>query len=365
MKTFVYREVRPAKHERRRELLSQLALIKKYPDMKDIKRELRQQLRKTEGHTSYFLFHKGSRYFIGNETSKNKFLFAGLSGDLVDYHLREFRARGKKLFAPNKNILIKSIGNYIPLDKTTPGAYVRANKVIRRQKATMGKVPKTRDTYVGIELEYASTLSIQQIAELIADAGLHDSIRVMRDGSIVPEGPFVHQIEFCILAKFSELNSVLEKFKAILDPAKFLANNSCGFHVHLDAREKDVHRMFHNLVCMQSLLFKMAAAHRQESRYCVPISSPNFNEIDETAINAHYDAISKSAYYKHRTIEIRIHESTTDLTSVSKWVTLLKKIADYSGEMLEFASLGGAINQLAKINLEPELVEYVNQKQAI
>lgn len=365
MKTFVYREVRKPNLERRRELLSQLAIINKYPDMKDIKRELRQELRKTEGHTFYYLFYKGLRYFLGDASLSGKFILMNLNEDVIKKELQNIRFNRK--LEQTKNIYIKSVDQYISVPTinglpTEKNIYIRANKKVRSFKALRSKKPSTNDSYVGIELEFASILDLDQIADKIAEANLHDTVRVMRDGSIVTEGPYVNQVEFCILSKFSDLDKTLEKFKIILNPDEFLANDSCGLHVHLDARNGDVKKMFHNLVCMQTLLFDMVAEHRAESKYCNPLSTPEFDLIDYTAPHAHWDAISKYAFYKHRTIEIRMHESTTDLTNVSKWVKLLKKIADYKGEPLKF---GIGKKQIDKIQLEPDLMKYIESKQAV
>lgn len=370
MKTFIQREVRPPNDEKRRQLLTELAKLRAYPELKELKREFRTELRKTHGSTQYFMYYKGLRILLGGENRSLKFLTLELNSEAIDTQLKQFRSVRKIPRRNNKRVLINSLGDYIYLDyvdgmHSEPQSIFKATKHVRRYKALRGKRPTTNDSYVGIELEYASKLDLNTVADMLAEAGLHNSVRAMRDGSIEVDAEYPHQIEFCILSKFSELDKTLEAVKKIITPENFEANESCGFHVHLDARQRDVKRMFHNLVCMQNLLFNMAAEHRQDSRYCNPLNTPVFDEVDERAEHAHWDAISKFAFYKHQTIEVRIHESTTDLTNVSKWVKLLKRISDYAGEPLKFGSLATSLEQLPKIKLEPEILEYVKEKRIV
>jgi len=53
------------------------------------------------------------------------------------------------------------------------------------------------------------------------------------------------------------------------------------------------------------------------------------------------------------------------LTLVSKWVKLLKKIADYQGSDLEFGSMGTTLNQVEKLKLSEELTTYIKEKSAV
>src|SRR5690349_20748548 len=113
MKTFIYWEVREPYHEKRREVLGQLAQLRKYPDLKDVKRELRQQLRRTEGHVGYYLFYKGLRYFLGDEFKSNKYSMMTLNPDIIMTDLKNKRQMAKLSLAGVKKVLIPSMDQYM------------------------------------------------------------------------------------------------------------------------------------------------------------------------------------------------------------------------------------------------------------
>lgn len=370
MKTFVYAEGRQPDLVKRREILENLARLKKYPEMSDLKRLFRVELRKTFGYKNYFLFHKGVRIFIGDQYKVNKFISPFTADESIRKTLKAHRSYQKTILPKSKSIVIPSLG--MGFNRTvlggvgdTPDQFFKMNKQIRSKRVFTTKTPKSKDTYIGIELEYASAIPMEEIADLIADAGLHNKLKIMRDGSISVEAAYRYQVEFCLLTTLEELPKDLEKMQKFLIPELFKANPSCGFHVHLDARHKDPKKIFHNLVCMQSLLFSLVDEHRQDNRYCKPMSTPNFDDVDEHADHAHWDAISKYSFFKHRTIEVRIHQSTINLTTVLNWVKLLRKIADYEGEPLNFGSHSSTLKQLPKIGLDDGLMTYLKEKRAV
>lgn len=369
MRTFVYSETRKPDLEKRREILEHLVRLRKYPTLKDLKKHFRRELRKTYGFKTYYIYYKGLKFFLGNQDKKHKFLAPFLKEEVIKRELAEHRKEVKVDKIEHKSVPISTVRGFFAITKTNgfPGkdAFFNINKKIRQTKVFSAKAPKTKDSYVGIELEYASVFSLEEVADKIAEAGLHDKLRVMRDASIVTDPIYQHQIELCLLTKLGDLDADLEKLQKIIVPVDFNANNTCGFHVHLDARQYNVKKMFHNLVCMQSILFSMVAEHRRESKYCRPLNTPNFDEVNERDIHAHWDAISKFAFFKHKTVEVRMHESTCNLAQVSKWVKLLRKIADYQGTELKFGNMSVTNKQISKLDLGDDLLKFVEEKQAI
>lgn len=370
MKNFIYAETRAPDLEKRRVILLNLARLKAYPELKDLKSHFRRELRKTFGYKCYYIFYKGLRFFLGDENKKHKFIAPHLSQDVVNRELKTHRQFLKndvvqeKIIKVGRDHLVYKKRNGFPEKKE---AFLPLSRRLRQTKTYVQKYPdaKDKDPYVGLELEYASNLTLDQVAERVAEHGMHNKLRVMRDGSITVDQKFSHQVELCLLTKMSDLEADLIKLKKIITPANFMPNTSCGFHVHLDARFGDVKKMFHNLACMQNVLFKMVAEHRQESKYCRPLNTPNFDEVDEREEHAHWDAISKFAFFKHKTIEIRMHQSTCDLTLVLKWVKLLKKIADYKGEALKFGTLVTTVKQIPKLDLGDDLMKYLTEKKVV
>jgi hypothetical protein len=122
----------------------------------------------------------------------------------------------------------------------------------------------------------------------------------------------------------------------------------------------DLKKTFANLVSMQSLLFALADDRRRENQYCQPVHTTDFDKVDS---ESHYAAISRFSYHKHKTIEVRIHESTTNLDVVEKWMRLLKTIGDYRGPDLKLGTANSEYNQLVdQIKPAPDIIEYVSKK---
>lgn len=240
-------------------------------------------------------------------------------------------------------------------------------KNMYRQKVSVAKYPLKGDInpYIGIELEYASALSLAEVSDLIIEHDLQDSVRVMNDNSIRVNEIYKYKVEFCILTKWTELKDTLIKLKPIIfdKPQYFSPNTSCGLHVHLDMRHDNPNRVFRNLTSMQSLLFDLVAGHRKNNTYCIPVETTDFDDVNEDDDDLHYHAISKGSYFKQKTIEVRIHQSTLSLTQIDRWITLLKRIADYNGENILVGDQFTLVKNIIKV--EPELIRYIEEQRGL
>lgn len=376
MRSFYYREVIPPDIARRNYLLKKLAWIKfKLKPSKgtqNLIKMMRRHLKATEGKTLYYRCNKGIKMLIGDENTVKKHFLMSKDPRYLQSVLGKMRAQNKTeprvvykeryVEALDMVLKYKTVGGVM----ATPGYFNSELKKVQRRKVTTAKYPVNTDInpYIGIELEYASSLSMDEIAEKLIEAKLHESVRLMNDRSIRVADGYPYAVEFCILTKWSDLKTILAKLKPIIfdKPQHFFPNSSCGFHVHLDARKDDPKRMFKNLVTMQSVLFNLVAEHRRDNKYCAPVLTPDWNEVDEEAEHAHWDAISKYSYRKHETIEVRIHESTLSLTRIEKWITLLKRIADYKGDGMKLGTFETEFKTLKeKVQIEPELIKYIEE----
>lgn len=370
MKIFAYKKVKAANLEYRRELMQDLHRLKSYSKLNELKRYLRCELRKTYEQISYYLNYRGVEIYLGDQFDSNKFLGLAIDPSQLVSTIQKQRKDRQHRDVKFKEKWLKSYEGIVHYNTengtmTEPGHFYKINKKIRSKKAWESKYPTTKDPYVGIELEYASSINHNMIAEMIAEVELHDKVKILTDGSIKTTPNFPYQVELCLLSKFSELDKNLQKLSKIIDPNTLMTNLSCGFHVHLDARNFDVKKMFHNLVCMQSLLFKMASEVRTDNRFCRPMNTSSFDDVNIDRADAHYDAISKFAFYKHKTVEVRIHESTLDMNVVEKWVRLLHKIAYYNGSKLKFGSLEDSVAQIKNLELGDDLTGYVDKRLAL
>lgn len=366
------REIVEPSEERRRMILRKLASLRGVPRAEQLVGSLRKQLKACDGYTRYYRIHKNVKIPICDNNVSRKYLMLGKDPGFMQPHVREYRQKHQSISKIDRrthslketrfNLFYNKIGG-VMVDK---GVFFRENRKINTHKISQPKKPKTKDFYIGLEIEYASSMSISNLLELLLDAKLHDNVRVVRDGSIRTNDIYKHQVEFCILAKFSELENILNRLKPIVfdRPDIFSPNNSCGLHVHLDARHGRVGKIFHNLACVQTVLFALAKDNRRENPYCVPVTNPYFDEGDQ---DSHYDAISRSSFHKHGTVEVRIHHSTLNLTQIIKWVKLLKTVADYNGSaLLNMGSFDSEFNQLKNnLELEPELVKYIEERNVL
>lgn len=381
MRSFFYKEVIPPDMERRNYLLRKIAYVKKntthaVKGTQNLLKMLRNELKKTDGKILYFRKQKGFKIPIGNETTSKKYFLLSKDNNFLTEPIREFRDQNKKTEKIEyKSRPLRTLGMSLQY-RTKGGVMQNPNffggelQKVRRKRVLAPKVPSSKDVdpYIGLELEYASTLSIEQVTDLIIDHKLYNDVRIMRDGSIRTNEIYQHQVEFCILTKWSDLSKTLQRLKPIIfdKPQYFSPNSSCGLHVHLDMRHDSPKRVFKNLVSMQSVLFSLVAEHRRDNRYCVPVTTMDFDEVYADDDDAHYDAISKYAYNKHETIEVRIHQSTLSLTKIERWVTLLKRIADYKGAGLAIGTFDSELKLLKeKIKIELELVKYIEEREAL
>lgn len=186
------------------------------------------------------------------------------------------------------------------------------------------KVPSDPNSnYLGIEVECLIRCSREELETQLIKARLHRNTQLVSDSSIRVDQEGYQGVEIRVLATEQELASVMARLGKILNSRKVdaYANRSCGLHVHLDMRNRDRDVMYKRLFNVQSLMRKCQPASRLTSKYCKKTSGKTFDEASE--INERYSAINVQSYEKHKTIEIRIHEGTTDCDSINSWCKFL------------------------------------------
>lgn len=157
--------------------------------------------------------------------------------------------------------------------------------------------------------------------------------------------------EIAIVAKSTEIKDIIRKVCKVLHDHSAEINNTCGLHVHIDARGRDEKRMFANLVKAQKLLYSMVPRSRYNNSYC----QPNKSGYDMSAYHGRYWGINPKSYNEHKTIEVRLHSGTINAEKINNWIELLQKIA-YSKSVKEIESLN---DLTSKVKLNAKLVEYI------
>ena len=128
-------------------------------------------------------------------------------------------------------------------------------------------------------------------------------------------------------------------------------NSSCGLHVHLDMRQRRPTKCYKNLIRTQDILMQLVDSTRRNNvEYCEKVNvdpallkklyfsdtgKPDYNGMyigrGNQSSNPTYDrytAINAQAYYKFRTIEVRLHHGSIDMTEIYNWCLLLTTIVD-------------------------------------
>lgn len=224
------------------------------------------------------------------------------------------------------------------------------------------KKPTNKKHHVGIELEFISTLSKNELAIKIAEADLEKHICLKDDGSIETDedGDYYYAHEICILATEKNYQSIVNKLCKILR-GNSAVNKTCGMHVHLDMRTRNVHNAYAALFEAQPILYAMCPKSRRTGTYS-QMEKHYVRSIENQ--NGRYYGINKQAYEDHNTLEVRIHSGTLSAVKINNWVGLLLKIVNnkkvYARESV------GTLNDLAKFKkqnkIRGKLSTYINAR---
>lgn len=210
------------------------------------------------------------------------------------------------------------------------------------------RLPKTMTHHIGVEIEFISQYPEDVIKYELLNEGIDENCCLGDDGSI--HEPLDYRgYELRILATIFTYRRILAKVQRVLDKVQAKVNNSCGLHVHLDMRRRDPEKCFNNLRHFERLMFQMIPAKRRNNEFCRPtkqsyVYGPSKWDRDGRFLgyshrppetfaewrqaSSHYDAISLDRLNEYKTIEVRLHEGTTDMTEVTNWVTFLNLIVN-------------------------------------
>lgn len=133
----------------------------------------------------------------------------------------------------------------------------------------------------------------------------------------------------------------LENCCKALNEANAQVNVSTGLHVHIGAQnlsDEAYVNVFKNYQKLESVIDTFMARSRREnnSQWCRSLQGKDFSLC--TSKNDVYDVMSGNRYYKvnacsysrHRTIEFRQHQGSTDFEKISNWVNFCAKLVAWS-----------------------------------
>lgn len=213
--------------------------------------------------------------------------------------------------------------------------------------------PRTKDKYVGIEIECFSKKTRDECRAIVNQIKMKGVIECGADGSVscnckskyemylhedyyrglvqdrrrVPCGCNSH--EFRVLTKEKDLGKNLVKVGNFLKLIEAKVNKTCGLHVHLDMRTRNPIDCAQKLFNIQPIMMKAVAKSRLRNSYCKPVK-----DMVKVIMNGFHDdggkysAINIGSYEDLKTIEVRIHEGSVDSDEIYNWCKFLIESLD-------------------------------------
>lgn len=127
-----------------------------------------------------------------------------------------------------------------------------------------------------------------------------------------------------------------------LNRANASVNRSCGLHVHIGAANlthQQFANVFNNYYYLETLIDKfMAPSRRRDTNvYCRSIKDhsgltrcESVSDVQCTLDNDRYHKINPMSFNRHKTIEFRQHQGTTDYKKILNWVMFCGKLVEWS-----------------------------------
>lgn len=319
---------------------------------------------RTSGGFSIYLASKDRRYSSIKLSAVVS--FEEIHDKLVSYNrsikesIRQIREENKRPYTQTTRRYLRdgtSISVYRSGNMIMPGEIRRISLARRSKIVFTAKSPRTNERHIGIELEFISSSERTQLGNMLLESGLGEYVHLKADGSIRidKDGYHAHELSACIPE--SERKVIISKIAETLSKANSLINKSCGFHVHLDMRNRDRSKAFSNLVSAQSVFYAMNPKSRKENNYCKKTMS---KDLDKERKGSRYKGVNAAALSKYGTLEIRIHSGTVDGVKINNWVDLLISVADADAP---FKRAPRTIDSFCKgYNISSELRSYIIER---
>lgn len=136
--------------------------------------------------------------------------------------------------------------------------------------------------------------------------------------------------------------SALKNAVDTLNMAHASVNRSCGLHVHIGAAnltDQQYANVFNNYYYLETLIDTFMAPSRRadNNQYCKTVAwldgltrAENPVEVRRCMYGDRYYKINAMSYQRHKTIEFRQHQGTTDYKKILNWVMFCGKLVEWS-----------------------------------
>lgn len=162
--------------------------------------------------------------------------------------------------------------------------------------------------------------------------------KLVPDGSISGNEP--NEMVSPVLSGSKGIKAVENACKA-LNSVGARVNKSCGLHVHIGA-EKLTGEQYVNVFKNYQKLEKVIDTFMAESRradngfYCRSLNQIDFSDYHSVQDVIYrvgccrYYKVNALSYSRHKTIEFRQHQGTTNFKKISNWIKFCAKLVNYS-----------------------------------
>lgn len=223
-----------------------------------------------------------------------------------------------------------------------------------------GKTPTMPRKYIGIELEFCAPIREEHFALKLFQNGIHKYAQLKQDGSLRPKEK-EHGFELAILLEEHTYKKGLKKIIDVLKSVKAVVKDRrCGLHVHLDMRRRNKELVYNNFVACQYSLLSIVDPVRYDNEFCKIVRDRKFPTEFTGDRQERYKTINAAAYYKYKTLEVRMHEGSVDYNEIVHWVDLLIKIANYSKKLKDNVTKLPILRN--RLKLKDKLYNYVLER---
>lgn len=159
--------------------------------------------------------------------------------------------------------------------------------------------------------------------------------KFVSDGSLYGDNP----IE-CVspVLKGADGKAALRMACETLSMANASVNRSCGLHVHIgaaDLTDEQYGNVFANYYYLESVIDSFMAPSRRNNTFASSLRDMNpdhFNSRDSVRneLRSRYFKVNAESYIRHKTIEFRQHQGTTNYDKIINWVSFCGKLVAWS-----------------------------------
>jgi hypothetical protein len=268
----------------------------------------------------------------------------------------ERREDARKVYTKRKRIFGEVIAEMSAGVHLESGVFLKAHKEKITKILDFNKKPMTAERHVGLELEFMLPYKVKaDVKAALVHSPYANMLCLGRDGSVTSNADW-YGAELKICAPVSQVNDVVQYVAKVLAQYKCQVDKSCGFHVHLDARNDDAKLMFDKLLDQQSSLFALVPSSRRDNEYCRHTAKKDFRR------GSRYKSINSTSLSKFQTLEVRLHGGTIDAKKITSWVNLLTAIAYGSTDITRSRSVK---TMLAKLPLDESTKSYLSNRAAL